>query len=136
LLSAALPALLMAAGDPDAGVAGAGFKALGELGGVAEIPGVDKRSMITGFSLIDNGFKTNAATFFITFKPFGERYADIATAKAQNARAILTAFYDEAKHIREAMVLPIAPPSIPGIGTTGGFEFWIQDTAAGSPIEP
>jgi multidrug efflux pump len=102
---------------------------------LAKIPGVDKRSMITGFSLIDNGFKTNAATFFITFKPFGERYADIATAKAQNARAILTAFYDEAKHIREAMVLPIAPPSIPGIGTTGGFEFWIQDTAAGSPIE-
>jgi multidrug efflux pump len=32
-------------------------------------------------------------------------------------------------------VLPIAPPAIPGIGTTGGFEFWIQDTAAGSPVE-
>jgi multidrug efflux pump len=102
---------------------------------LAKIPGVDKRSMITGYSLIDGGFKTNAATFFITFKPFDQRYADIATAKAQNARAILTAFYDEAKHIREAMVLPIAPPSIPGIGTTGGFEFWIQDTAAGSPTE-
>jgi multidrug efflux pump len=102
---------------------------------LAKIPGVDKRSMITGYSLIDGGFKTNAATFFITFKPFDERYADVATAKAQNARAILTAFYNEAMHIREAMVLPIAPPSIPGIGTTGGFEFWIQDTTAGSPTE-
>jgi multidrug efflux pump len=102
---------------------------------LAKIPGVDKRSMVTGYSLIDNGFKTNAATFFVTFKDFRERYADLATAKEQNARAILTAFYDQAKHIREAIVLPIAPPAIPGIGTTGGFEFWIQDTAAGSPVE-
>ena len=102
---------------------------------LAKIPGVDQRTMITGYSLVDAGFKTNAATFFITFKDFRERYADIATAKEQNARAILTAFYEEAKHIQEAVVIPIAPPAIPGIGTTGGFEFWIQDTAAGSPVE-
>lgn len=36
----ALPALLKAAGDADAGVASAGFRALGELAGVAEIPGM------------------------------------------------------------------------------------------------
>ncbi|HRI18441.1 MAG TPA: efflux RND transporter permease subunit, partial [Burkholderiaceae bacterium] len=99
-----------------------------------DIPGVDRRSMITGYSLVDGGFKTNAATFFVTFKDFRERYASIETAKQQNARAILLALYDKAKHIEQAIVLPIAPPAIPGIGTTGGFEFWIQDTAAGSPI--
>ena len=102
---------------------------------LAKIPGVARRSMITGYSLIDGGYKTNAATFFVTFKDFRERYASIETAREQNARAILLAFYDEAKHIEEAIVLPIAPPAIPGIGATGGFEFWIQDTAAGSPIE-
>ncbi|MBP6775637.1 MAG: multidrug efflux RND transporter permease subunit [Piscinibacter sp.] len=100
-----------------------------------ETPGVDRRSMITGYSLIDGGFKTNAATFFVTFKDFKERYASIESAKAQNVRAILFGVYDKAKHIEEAVVLPIAPPAIPGIGTTGGFEFWIQDTAAGSPVE-
>jgi multidrug efflux pump len=91
--------------------------------------------MITGYSLIDGGFKNNAATFFITFKPFDKRYASVKTAKKQNARAILTAFYEQAQHIHEAVVLPIAPPAIPGIGTTGGYEFWIQDTAAGTPAE-
>ena len=100
---------------------------------LAKIPGVDRRSMLTGYSLIDGGFKTNAAAFFITFKDFKERYASIDTAREQNARAILTRFYEQAKHIEEAIVLPIAPPAIPGIGTTGGFEFWLQDTAAGSP---
>ena len=99
------------------------------------IPGVERRSMITGYSLIDGGYKTNAATFFVTFKDFRERYASIETAKQQNARAILLALYDKAKHIEQAVVLPVAPPAIPGIGTTGGFEFWIQDTAAGSPVE-
>ena len=102
---------------------------------LAKIPGVATRSVVSGYSLVDAGFKTNAATIFITFNDFKERYKDIATAKEQNARAILTAFYDQAKHIQEAVVLPIAPPAIPGIGTTGGFEFWIQDTAAGSPVE-
>ena len=102
---------------------------------LAKIPGVATRSMLTGYSLIDGGFKTNAATFFITFTDFKERYASIETAKQQNARAILLAFYEQAKHIEEGVVLPIAPPAIPGIGTTGGFEFWIQDTAAGSPVE-
>ena len=102
---------------------------------LAKIPGVDTRSMISGYSLIDAGYKNNAATFFLTFKPFRERYASIDTAKEQNARAILTAFSHQARHIREAIVLPIAPPSIPGIGTTGGYEFWIQDTTAGSPAD-
>ena len=31
-------------------------------------------------------------------------------------------------------MIPIAPPAIPGIGTTGGFEFWIQDTGTGDPV--
>ncbi|WP_313953751.1 efflux RND transporter permease subunit [Accumulibacter sp.] len=102
---------------------------------LARIPGVDKRSMVSGYSLIDGGFKNNAATFFVTFKDFKERYGSIAAAKEQNARAILVQLFNEAKLIEEGIVLPIAPPPIPGIGTTGGFEFWIQDTAAGSPVE-
>ncbi len=102
---------------------------------LAGIPGVDRRSMIVGYSLIDAGYKANAATFFVTFKDFDQRYATLSDARSQNARAILLAFYDQAKAIEEAVVLPIAPPAIPGIGTTGGFEFWIQDTGAGDPLK-
>jgi multidrug efflux pump len=100
---------------------------------LAKIPGVEKRAMITGYSLIDQGFKPNAGTFFITFRDFKERYASIATAREQNARAILTTLYREAQTIEGATVFPVPPPPIPGIGTTGGFEFWVQDTGAGDP---
>src|SRR5437899_1696507 len=98
------------------------------------IPGIETRTMITGYSLLDAGFKTNAGTFFVTFDDFDKRYKSIDTAKAQNARAILTSLYTEPQQIEGAVIIPIAPPAIPGIGTTGGFEFWVQDTGTGDPV--
>jgi multidrug efflux pump len=100
----------------------------------AKTPGVETRSMVTGYSLLDNGFKTNAGTFFVTLKDFKERYANMETTRTQNARAVLTSVFGEAQRIDEGLVFPIAPPAIPGIGTTGGFEFWIQDTGDGDPV--
>jgi len=102
---------------------------------LAKIPGVERRSMVSGYSLLDNGFKTNAATLFITFRDFEERYKDIKTAKEENARTILTTLYREVQSIEGATVFPVPPPAIPGIGTTGGFEFWVQDTTAGEPAK-
>ena len=101
----------------------------------AKTQGVATRSMITGYSLLDSGFKTNAGTFFVTLDDFKERYDSVDAAKAQNARAVLMNFYRDAQRIEEAIVIPVAPPPIPGIGTTGGFEFWIQDTGAGDPAQ-
>jgi multidrug efflux pump len=99
----------------------------------SKIPGVDKRAMITGYSLLDSGFKTNSGAFFVTLKDFRERYASLDTAREQNARVVLQTLYKEVQAIEGAIVVPIAPPPIPGIGTTGGFEFWIQDTGTGDP---
>jgi multidrug efflux pump len=99
----------------------------------AKTPGVDKRSMITGYSLLDSGFKTNAGAFFVALKDFKERYDTTEAARAQNARAVLMNVYRDAQKIDEAIVIPVAPPPIPGIGTTGGFEFWIEDTGSGDP---
>lgn len=97
------------------------------------IPGVETRTQITGYSLLDSGYKTNAGTFFVTLKPFEERYSSGKKARTENARAVLAELNKEARGIRESLVIPMAPPPIPGIGTTGGFEFWIQDTEAGKP---
>src|SRR6185369_16368622 len=99
-----------------------------------EIPGVLTRTVVSGYSLLDSGFKTNAATIFVTFSDFEKRYENVDTAKKENARAILQGFFAKAREIEGAIVIPIAPPAIPGIGTTGGFEFWIQDTGTGDPV--
>jgi multidrug efflux pump len=100
-----------------------------------KIPGVDTRSMITGYSLLDSGFKTNAGAFFVTLTDFKERYSSAAMAKKENARAVLTTLHAETEDIQEAVIIPVAPPAIPGIGSTGGVEFWIQDIGTGDSAQ-
>jgi multidrug efflux pump len=98
-----------------------------------KIPGVETRTEVTGFSLLDGGLKTNAGTIFVTLKPFEERYSSDKRARIENARSVLASVHKETSGIHEALILPVAPPAIPGIGTTGGFEFWVQDTGGGTP---
>lgn len=96
-------------------------------------PAIVNRTIINGYSLIDGQFQSNMATFFVTLKDFKERYASIATAKKENPRTILESLYAYSHDIDAAVVVPIAPPAIPGIGTSSGFEFWVQDKGAGEP---
>jgi multidrug efflux pump len=99
-----------------------------------ETPGVSDRTHISGYSILDGGLKTNAGSLFVTLKPYEERYDTISKARAENAGAVLRGMYAKSREIKEGLVVPIAPPAIPGIGTTGGFEFWIQDTGGGDPV--
>jgi multidrug efflux pump len=118
-----------------------GSASLNRTAGVGEMvdaifkddPAVESRSEINGYSLIDGQYKANASTFFIKLKDFDERYASLNTARQQNAKAVLLGALDKSHDITQGRFIPVAPPAIPGIGTTGGFEFWIQDKAAGEP---
>lgn len=100
-----------------------------------KIPGVTYRTIINGYSLIDSQYKSNACTFFVKLDDFDKRYSSIKVAEKENAKIIATNVFKEAQKIDTGFFLPIAPPAIPGIGTTGGFEFWIQDKAAGDPVK-
>ncbi|MFZ4288741.1 efflux RND transporter permease subunit [Variovorax sp. HJSM1_2] len=84
-------------------------------------PAVKSVAAMPGFSLIDSQYKSNAGTLFVALKGFAERQApsDKAAALIRDAGA-------EFRHDKNALLIPINPPSIPGLGTTGGFEFWVQ----------
>ncbi|RXV64580.1 multidrug efflux RND transporter permease subunit [Burkholderia stabilis] len=88
-------------------------------------PAVSSVTTVDGFSLLDSQNKNNAGTFFIGLKGFDERYK-FANIKTQNARAVLVDAYVNLSGIREGIVIPVNPPSIPGLGTTGGTEVWVQ----------
>ena len=100
----------------------------------AKNPAVAHRVVLNGFSVLDLQTKNNAATLFIMLKDFKERYASRENAAKESARAV---FQDVAARVRGSIdtgeLLPLFPAAIPGIGTTDGFEFWIQDTGAGDP---
>jgi multidrug efflux pump len=99
----------------------------------AKNPAVENRTIINGYSLIDSQYKPNTATFFVTFKEFKERYSSKERASKESSDAIVKTIGAEARGIKEGVTIPIPPPAIPGIGTTGGFEFWIQDKGSGDP---
>ncbi|MBN3759166.1 multidrug efflux RND transporter permease subunit [Paraburkholderia sp. Tr-20389] len=88
-------------------------------------PAVGSITTIDGFSILDSQNKNNSSTFFVGFKSFDERYKS-ANIRTQNARAVLVDAYKTLSQIREGIVVPLNPPSIPGLGTTGGTEMWIQ----------
>ena len=96
-------------------------------------PAVNNRTIINGYSLIDSQYKPNVATFFVTLKDFKDRYSTNDRARKENSEAVLRRAAAGAREIKTGVVIPIAPPAIPGIGTTGGFEFWVQDKGAGEP---
>jgi multidrug efflux pump len=76
---------------------------------------------VGGYSLIDGQIKSNASVLFISLKEFPERLGRGADRVIADARA-------EFAKYTEGVIVPLNPPSIPGLGTTGGFEFWLQST--------
>ena len=88
-------------------------------------PAVGSITTVDGFSILDSQNKNNSSTFFVGFKSFEDRYSS-ANIRTQNARAVLVDAYKTLSQIREGIVVPLNPPSIPGLGTTGGTEMWIQ----------
>ncbi|MEQ8383971.1 MAG: efflux RND transporter permease subunit [Coleofasciculus sp. A1-SPW-01] len=71
-----------------------------------------------GFS----GNTANSAIVFTTLKPWSER-----TDPSQSAEAVINKVQGALFGIKEARVFPVNPPSIPGLGSFGGFQFQLQD---------
>jgi multidrug efflux pump len=95
-------------------------------------PAVSGIAVVDGYSLLDSQNKNNASTFFVGFKDFDERYTS-ANRDTQNAQSVLVRARKALSTVREAIILPVNPPSIPGLGTTGGLEMWIQSKGEKTP---
>ena len=79
----------------------------------------------TGFDFLGGGFRNNAATIFVTQRPWDER--DVP------ASALVGELFMKTGHIKEGLVLAFNPPPIFGLGTAGGFELYLQDRGEGGP---
>ncbi|MBX7108005.1 MAG: multidrug efflux RND transporter permease subunit [Chitinophagales bacterium] len=93
---------------------------------LSKIPEIALYTTVNGNNLLNNTVAPNAATFFITLKPWEERSKtanDIA--KEINGLAM--------KSISEATVIAIGPPPIIGLGNGAGFTMMLQDRGGNSP---
>jgi HAE1 family hydrophobic/amphiphilic exporter-1 len=90
--------------------------------------GIKNFNTIIGFSLLTRVTASNNAFYFVQFQPWDERHDP-----RLNARAIVNRLNGEFRSaVPEAQAFAIMPPSIPGLGSQGGFSLWLQDRSGGS----
>lgn len=90
-------------------------------------PAVESVASGDGYSLLDNQLKINSGAFFVSLKDFSER-----RDPSMKASAVVADTWGKYSEILEGIVMPIMPPSVPGLGAVGGFEFWIQSQGSGT----
>jgi HAE1 family hydrophobic/amphiphilic exporter-1 len=84
-------------------------------------PGVDIVGSISGLNFLTNAAQSNSAVEFAILKPWDQRPPE------QNASRIVAEVRPKLLGIPDAIALSFDPPSIPGLGATGGFEFQVED---------
>ena len=95
---------------------------------VADTPGIARRLMVNGYNILSGVPQSNSAMFVAGLTPWEER-----TTRELSLRSILMSLYQRGAKNPEASVLVFNPPPIPGLGTTGGFSFKLQDRGGGTP---
>ena len=89
-------------------------------------PGVQNVLAVVGFDLLGGGNKSNAATMFIPLKRWDLRPDTPAGTVARD-------IVQKGAALREGMVLAFNPAAIRGLGTSGGFEMYLQARGDADP---
>ena len=93
-----------------------------------ETEGVQAYNTIGGFSLLTRTSASYQGFFFLGLKPWDER-----TSRRLEAKSIVATINRAlSAHLPEVIAFAFMPPSIPGLGSAGGFSFWLQDRSGGS----
>jgi multidrug efflux pump len=91
-------------------------------------PAVQDVGTVNGYSFVDSQQNNSAALIFALLKPFEER-KDESMLSFETLKRINAQFATR----KDGVAFAVNPPSIPGLGTTGGFEFYIQNRGSGDP---
>jgi len=91
---------------------------------LSETPGVQYYSSVIGFSLLSYVRTSYNAFYFVNFKPWSDR-----TTRAEQYQEIKARLNKELSKLPEGTAFSFSPPAIPGVGTSGGFQFVLEDRA-------
>ncbi|MBV9391158.1 MAG: efflux RND transporter permease subunit [Verrucomicrobia bacterium] len=84
--------------------------------GIQDVTAISGYSMLSGVSTTYNGF------FFVTLKPWKKR-----DTPEQQLRLMIAHANEALSKIPEGIAFVFPPPAIPGIGTSGGVTFLLED---------
>jgi HAE1 family hydrophobic/amphiphilic exporter-1 len=93
---------------------------------ILNTPGVKSSTAAVGFSLLSFVRTSYNAFFVVTFKPWDER-----TSRAEQFQAIKARLNQQLSKVPAGIAFAFSPPAIPGVGTSGGFTFILEDRSGG-----
>jgi hydrophobic/amphiphilic exporter-1 (mainly G- bacteria), HAE1 family len=88
---------------------------------LAKMPGVQYTTSVIGFSLLSYIQTSYNAFFFVTLKPWSDR------DQSQQLQAIKQRLNEQLSKLPQGSAVSFSPPAIPGVGTSGGFTFVLED---------
>ena len=97
---------------------------------IKSIPEVSVVGGLAGFNILQGSNKSNVGTMWIMLKPWDER-----KGKGQDEISIMQKIQQKTADIKDARILPIAPPPVPGLGRTAGFTFELEQTTSTDDIK-
>ncbi|PYT65032.1 MAG: hydrophobe/amphiphile efflux-1 family RND transporter, partial [Acidobacteria bacterium] len=89
---------------------------------LANMPGVQYTTTVVGFNLLSFAHTSYNSFFFVTLKPWGER-----KSRAEQYQEIKNRLNQELSGLPVGTVFSFSPPAVPGVGTSGGFQFVLED---------
>ncbi len=89
---------------------------------IRQTPGVEAISTINGFDLLSTTQNTYTSVFFVKLRPWDERH--VTSQQAQGVQAYLN---QKLSTVQDGVAFAFGPPAIPGVGTSGGMTFILED---------
>ena len=91
---------------------------------LANTPGVQYTTSVVGFSLLSFVRTSYNAFFFVTLEPWSSR-----ETRADQFQEIKQRLNQQLGKLPQGTAFSFSPPAIPGVGTSGGFQFVLEDRA-------
>jgi HAE1 family hydrophobic/amphiphilic exporter-1 len=96
---------------------------------IKEIPAVQTAGGLAGLNILTFSSKSNAGTVFVNLKKWDERDLD-----TESVPHVMEEIQKRTADMKEARILVVSPPAIPGIGQSSGFTFELQQTTSTDDI--
>jgi hydrophobe/amphiphile efflux-1 (HAE1) family protein len=93
------------------------------------IPEIGHYAALGGLNAVSFASKSNSGTIFCQLKPWDDR-----PGKEHQVFAVVAKIQKAFARYKEANVVVIPPPAIPGLGSTAGFSFILEQKQAGGDV--
>ena len=93
---------------------------------IMDTPGVQYVSSVMGYSMLSGVNATYSSFFFVSFKPWDERKTPETSYEGIKAH-----LQQALSRVPSGIAFSFPPPAIPGVGTSGGATFILEDRSGG-----